>query len=137
MFQGYIIQKKEDKASTNENKEDYFLSNQEFHPILYMQHEKSPYKQFDSFNNAIDEFFSSMESQKIELRALQQEKEALKKLENVKKDHQQRLVALEKTQEVDKQKAELITRNQEIVEKAILAVQSALANQVQLSYFSF
>lgn len=102
-----------------------------------MQHEKSPYKQFDSFNNAIDEFFSSMESQKIELRALQQEKEALKKLENVKKDHQQRLVALEKTQEVDKQKAELITRNQEIVEKAILAVQSALANQVQLSYFSF
>lgn len=73
-----------------------------------------------------------MESQKIELKALHQEKEALKKLENVKKDHQQRLVALEKTQEIDKQKAELITRNQEIVEKAILAVQSALANQVYI-----
>ncbi|XP_044747380.1 nuclear export mediator factor NEMF homolog [Coccinella septempunctata] len=128
---GYIIQKKEEKVSTNEcSGETYFLSNQEFHPILYRQHESLPYKEVDCFNTAIDEFFSSMESQKIELRALQQEKEALKKLENVKKDHQQRLVALEKTQELDKQKAELITRNQEIVEKAILAVQSALANQL-------
>ncbi|XP_045460688.1 nuclear export mediator factor NEMF homolog isoform X1 [Harmonia axyridis] len=128
---GYIIQKKEDKVSTKgDTQAEYFLSNQEFHPVLFRQHENSPYKEFDCFNNAIDEFFSSMESQKIELKALHQEKEALKKLENVKKDHQQRLVALEKTQEIDKQKAELITRNQEIVEKAILAVQSALANQL-------
>ena len=80
----------------------------------------------------MDEFFSSLESQKLELRALQQEREALKKLENVKKDHTQRLLALEKTQEIDKQKAELITRNQELVDKAILAVQTALATQVCL-----
>lgn len=89
-----------------------------------------PYKEFDTFNQAVDEFFSSLESQKLELRALQQEREAMKKLENVKKDHDQRLLALEKTQAVDKQKAELITRNQELVENAILAVQTALASQV-------
>jgi predicted ribosome quality control (RQC) complex YloA/Tae2 family protein len=82
----------------------------------------------------VDEFFSSLESQKLELRALQQEREALKKLENVKKDHSQRLIALEKTQEIDKQKAELITRNQELVDKAILAVQTALATQVGFKF---
>lgn len=82
----------------------------------------------------MDEFFSSLESQKLELRALQQEREALKKLENVKKDHSQRLIALEKTQEIDKQKAELITRNQELVDKAILAVQTALATQVSFKF---
>lgn len=79
---------------------------------------------------AVDEFFSSLESQKIDMKAIHQEREAFKKLTNVKKDHDQRLQALEKTQELDKQKAELITRNQELVDNAILAIQSALASQV-------
>lgn len=47
---------------------------------------------------AVDEFFSKMESQKIDMKALQQEKQALKKLENVKKDHDQRLEALHQAQ---------------------------------------
>lgn len=109
---------------------EYFYSNQEFHPYLFLQHTELPYETFDSFNLAVDEFFSSLESQKLEMRALQQEREAMKKLENVRKDHDQRLLALEKTQELDKQKAELITRNQMLVDSAILAVQAALASQV-------
>lgn len=47
---------------------------------------------------AVDEFFSKMESQKIDMKALQQEKQALKKLENVKRDHEQRLEALHQLQ---------------------------------------
>lgn len=47
---------------------------------------------------AIDEFFSKMESQKIDMKALQQEKQAMKKLENVRKDHEQRLEALHQAQ---------------------------------------
>lgn len=47
---------------------------------------------------AVDEFFSKMESQKLDMKALQQEKQALKKLENVKKDHEQRLEALHQAQ---------------------------------------
>lgn len=47
---------------------------------------------------AVDEFFSKMESQRIDMKALQQEKQALKKLENVKKDHEQRLEALHQAQ---------------------------------------
>ncbi|KAI4467690.1 nuclear export mediator factor nemf [Holotrichia oblita] len=129
--QGYIIQKQEERPNTeNINEKEYFYSNQEFHPLLYEQHKNMPYKQFESFNQAADEFYSAFEGQKIEMRALQQERDAVKKLENVKKDHSKRIEDLEKTQLEDKQKAELITRNQELVEKAIFAVQTALANQI-------
>lgn len=46
----------------------------------------------------MDEFFSKMESQKIDMKALSQEKTALKKLENVRKDHQRRIESLQKSQ---------------------------------------
>lgn len=130
-MQGYIIQKQEERPNTeNINEKEYFYSNQEFHPLLYEQHKNMPYKRFENFNQAADEFYSAFEGQKIEMRALQQERDAVKKLENVKKDHSKRIEDLEKTQLADKQKAELITRNQELVEKAIFAIQTALANQV-------
>ena len=46
----------------------------------------------------MDEFFSKMESQKIDMKALSQEKSALKKLENVRKDHERRIESLQKSQ---------------------------------------
>ncbi|XP_015126664.1 nuclear export mediator factor NEMF homolog [Diachasma alloeum] len=126
---GYILQKKESKPSQND-KEEFMMTNVDFHPMLFEQCKTQPFKEFESFDSAVDEYFSTMEGQKLDLKALQQERDALKKLENVKRDHSQRLVGLEKTQEVDKQKAELITRNQGLVDNAILAIQSALANQM-------
>ena len=47
---------------------------------------------------AVDEFFSKQEGQKLDMKALQQEKAALKKLENVKKDHEKRVGGLQKAQ---------------------------------------
>ncbi|XP_043672655.1 nuclear export mediator factor NEMF homolog [Vespula pensylvanica] len=126
---GYIIQKKEIKPSPD-SKEDFIFTNIEFHPFLFEQYKNDLYKEFDSFDVAVDEYFSTMEGQKLDLKALQKEKEAMKKLENVKKDHSQRLITLEKTQELDKWKAELISRNQSLVDNAIFAIQNALANQV-------
>lgn len=58
------------------------------------------------------------------------EKEALKKIENVRKDHDQRLQQLLQTQELDRIKAELITNNLTTVDQAILAVRTAIANQM-------
>lgn len=46
----------------------------------------------------MDEFFSKLEAQRVEGHVVQKEKEALKKLENVKKDHQKRLDELQSTQ---------------------------------------
>ncbi|XP_076164522.1 nuclear export mediator factor NEMF homolog Clbn [Ptiloglossa arizonensis] len=126
---GYIIQKKEVKPTTD-GTDDFIYTNIEFHPFLSEQHKDHPYKEFTSFDVAVDEYFSTMEGQKLDLKVLHQEREAVKKLENVKKDHDQRLMTLEKTQELDKQKAELISRNQGLVDNAILAILSALANQM-------
>uniref|UniRef100_A0A803Y3F7 Ribosome quality control complex subunit NEMF n=1 Tax=Meleagris gallopavo TaxID=9103 RepID=A0A803Y3F7_MELGA len=131
LLQGYIIQKKEKKPSLEPDKpaEDIYTY-EEFHPFLFSQHSKCPYLEFDSFNKAADEFYSKLEGQKIDLKALQQEKQALKKLENVRRDHEQRLEALQQAQEVDKIKGELIEMNLEIVNRAIQVVRSALANQI-------
>ncbi|XP_051159476.1 ribosome quality control complex subunit NEMF homolog [Leptopilina boulardi] len=125
---GYIVQKKETKITADGN-EEFIYANIEFHPYLFEQIKNQTCKEFDTFDNAVDEYFSSMEGQKLELKVLQQERDALKKLDNVRKDHDQRLISLTKTQDVDKQKAELIARNQELVDGAIVAVQSLLAHQ--------
>ncbi|KFQ26947.1 Nuclear export mediator factor Nemf, partial [Merops nubicus] len=128
---GYIIQKREKKPSLEPDKpaEDIYTY-EEFHPFLFSQHSKCPYLEFDSFNKAADEFYSKLEGQKIDLKALQQEKQALKKLENVRRDHEHRLEALQQAQEADKIKGELIEMNLEVVDRAIQVVRSALANQI-------
>ncbi|XP_047013492.1 ribosome quality control complex subunit NEMF isoform X4 [Ictalurus punctatus] len=134
---GYIIQKTEKKPSMMPDKpQEELLTYEEFHPFFFSQHSKSPYVEFESFDKAIDEFFSKMESQKIDMKALQQEKQAMKKLENVRKDHEQRLEALHQAQEVDRFKGELLEMNLPIVERAIQVVRSALANQVDWAEIS-
>ncbi|KAG8228129.1 hypothetical protein J437_LFUL000131, partial [Ladona fulva] len=126
---GYIVQKLEKKTKGVDGEEEVFYSNQEFHPMIFRQHANLPIKEFESFDVAVDEFFSSMESQKIDLRAIQQEREALKKLENVRKDHVVRIEALGKAQEEGRKKAEMIEKNLPLVENAILAIRAALASQ--------
>ena len=126
---GYIIQKKEVKPS-QDGCEEFYFTNVEFHPFLYRQHIKEPVRDFPSFVQAIDEFYSNLESQKIDLKAFQQEREALKKLSNVRQDHAQRLEGLAKIQHVDRQKAELITRNQVLVESVIYAMRALITKQL-------
>ena len=48
----------------------------------------------------------------------------------MKKDHEQRIVNLAKSQVEDSKKAELITRNQELVDDAIMALRQAIASQM-------
>ncbi|XP_066486559.1 ribosome quality control complex subunit NEMF [Tiliqua scincoides] len=128
---GYIIQKREKKPSLEPDKPaEEILTYEEFHPFLFSQHSNCSYVEFESFNKAVDEFYSKLEGQKIDLKALQQEKQALKKLENVRKDHEHRLEALHQAQEIDKVKGELVEMNLDIVDRAIQVVRSALANQI-------
>lgn len=133
---GVIVQKKEQKRLNNKSNgtdQDELLTYQEFYPFLLNQHKKSPYLEFPSFDKAVDEFFSKIESQKIDMKALSQEKTALKKLENIRKDHQRRIDSLQKSQDVDMLRAELVELNLPLVEKAILIVNSAIANQIDWS----
>jgi hypothetical protein len=126
---GFIIQKQQLKPS-EDGVEDYYYSNVEFHPYNYNQNKDRPMKEFETFLQAVDEFFSNLEGQKIDLRAMQQERDVLKKLSNIRKDHSQRLDELAKNQKIDRQRAELITRNQILVESTIIAIRNLIAKQL-------
>jgi predicted ribosome quality control (RQC) complex YloA/Tae2 family protein len=127
---GYIIQKKELKPTGQTDQEEFYFSNIEFHPFLFSQYETQPYKEFPTFMQAVDEFFSSLESQKIDLKSFQLERDALKKLSNVRQDHASRLENLAKSQSIDKKKAELLKRNQILVDNVILSIRSLIAKQL-------
>ena len=123
---GLIVQ----KADNKQENEELLLTYLEFHPMMLRQIREKPQVKFESFDQAVDEFFSKIESQKIDLAALQQEKQALKKLDNVKKDHEVRLEKLQKEQKLDRRRAELVEMNQELVEQALMVLRSAIANQM-------
>ncbi|UYV72413.1 NEMF [Cordylochernes scorpioides] len=124
---GYIIQKVEKSLSTTDAKE--VITFKDFCPLLYKQFENEDIQEFESFDKAVDIYFSSLESQKIDMKTLQKEKEALKKLENIKKDHYQRISNLQKSQDEDCYKAQLIEMNLELVDQAILVLANAIVNQ--------
>jgi len=123
---GYIIQKKEKKATDGSE----MITNVEFQPFLFEQHKNLPHTEYNSFNKAVDEFYGAMQSQKNDLKQLQREKQAMKKLENVRKDHESRINGLRVEQEEDCMKAELIEANLADVDKAIRVICGAIANQL-------
>ncbi|XP_030834468.1 nuclear export mediator factor Nemf isoform X1 [Strongylocentrotus purpuratus] len=128
---GYIVQKREKKPAASQDGEDAeLLTYTEFHPFLFKQHESQPYLEFDTFDQAADEFFSKMESQKLDMKVIQQERGALKKLDNVKKDHEKRISSLQQNQELNEKKGALIEINLPLVEQALRVVRSAVANQI-------
>ncbi len=128
--EGYILQKKEVREGVDGNAREDFVAYTEFHPFLFEQHRDRPHVRFSAFDTAIDEFFSKVESQKIEMKAVQLERQALKKLQNVRKDHEVRLDKLKHEQLLDTRKADLIAMNEELVEAALAVMRSAIANQI-------
>lgn len=126
---GYLIQKKELKP-TQDGTDEYYFANIEFQPYLYNQYKNEPVKEFPTFLQAVDEFYSSIESQRIDLKSFQQERDALKKLSNVRNDLAHRIDELSKAQKVDRYRAELITRNQVLVDTTIYAMRSLISKQM-------
>ncbi|CAF3172672.1 unnamed protein product [Rotaria socialis] len=119
---GYVTYRQEGSAS--------LLSYEEFHPFLFKQLESKPYIELPTFDRAVDEFFSKLEAQRVDGQIVQKERDALKKLENVKKDHQKRLDELKSTQNEDVRKAYLIEINADLVTRAMAAINTAVANQM-------
>ncbi|XP_014356001.2 nuclear export mediator factor NEMF homolog [Papilio machaon] len=126
---GFIIQRREERPAA-EGETKFLLTNQEFHPVLFAQYKNQPFVEHETFDRAVDEFFSALEGQKIDMKTVQIEREAMKKLQNVRKDHDKRVTELSRVQQDDRKKAELISRNETLVEHARMAIQTALANQM-------
>ncbi|PAV75177.1 hypothetical protein WR25_21961 [Diploscapter pachys] len=122
---GYVTYK-EDTRSDGNVIEVY----QEYMPYLFAQYKNEKYKEFDSFSTAVDEFYSKLENQKHQQKALNIEKEAIRKVENVKKDQETRIQALVESEERQKLVAERIIMNEEFVERASLVIRNAIANKL-------
>ncbi|XP_047536851.1 ribosome quality control complex subunit NEMF homolog [Vanessa atalanta] len=127
---GYIIQKREERPNPEGGGPTYLLTNQDFHPMLFAQTRNQPHTEYETFDRAVDEFYSALEGQKIDLKTVHVEREAMKKLQNVRKDHDKRITELERLQLEDRKAAEMISRNEPLIEQARLAIQAAIANQM-------
>jgi len=71
MFQGFIIQKIDQQLLPDGIMKE-LCTNQEYHPFLFAQHQNLPSKTYESFNEAVDEFYSNLESQKYDVKCMQQ-----------------------------------------------------------------
>ncbi|GAN03148.1 nuclear export mediator factor NEMF-like [Mucor ambiguus] len=126
---GYIIlldEKNKPKTESEEQVEIY----DEFHPFLYKQFANRQFKEYPTFDKAVDEFFSAIESQKLELKSRRQEEAALKKLEAVRKEQESRVQSLLNQQITNVRKAQLIELNLQMVDAAITIIRNAVASQM-------
>ena len=138
---GYIIAKLT-KVRGSEHKESLLHSNEEedmkregllyedFHPFRPLQFEgltETKIIEIDGFNKTVDEFFSSIEAQKLESRLTEREEQAKKKLETARQDHQKRVGGLQQVQELNVRRAQAIEANLQRVEEAIIAINGLIA----------
>ncbi|RYP62742.1 hypothetical protein DL771_009587 [Monosporascus sp. 5C6A] len=129
---GYILAKKKAEAENDagENKggernKSGGLLYEDFHPFLPRQFEEDPaytVLPFDNYNKLVDEFFSSIEGQKLESKLTEKEAAAKRKLEAAKADQAKRIEGLQSMQLLNIRKAEAIEANVERVQEAIDAI---------------
>lgn len=103
---------------------------EDFHPFRPRQFEGDPTThilEFDGFNKTVDEFFSSMESQKLESKLNEREENARRKLDTARQDHEKRLGGLQQAQELNVRKAEAIEANLHKVQEATAAINGLIA----------
>lgn len=119
---GYILMQHKIFGKTNDAIFD------EFSPLLLNQFKSRDSIEFETFDAALDEFYSKIESQRVEQQQKAKENSAVQKLDRIKSDQESRVHALKRDVEECVKMAELIEYNLEDVDAAILAVRVALAN---------
>ncbi|KAJ1969600.1 hypothetical protein H4R35_006096 [Dimargaris xerosporica] len=100
----------------------------DFHPYLFAQFEQRRVQSFDTFDKAVDTYFSSIEGQKLAMKSRAYEEAAAKKLDGIRQEQMGRIKSLEQAQVTNVHKANLIHQNQELVDQAIAVIRSAVAS---------
>jgi predicted ribosome quality control (RQC) complex YloA/Tae2 family protein len=131
---GYIIAKKKDgyEEASKENSRNYLIYD-DFHPFRPMQFENDPttvFLEFEGFNKTVDEFFSSIEGQKLSSRLQERELMAKRKIEAARQDQAARLGGLQEVQELNVRKAGALEANVERVQEAMDAVNGLIAQSM-------
>jgi nuclear export mediator factor NEMF len=100
---------------------------QPFKPKQFEQNSELVCLEFEGFNKAVDEFYSSIEGQRLDSKLQEREANAKKKLEETKRQHQERLGSLKQAQTLNERKAGAIEANIERVREATEAVNGLIA----------
>jgi len=98
---------------------------QSIEPIKLKKYEKQPYKVFNSFNEAADEFFTKIEAETLVKEKIKPEDEAINKLQRRLKIQEENLKKLLVTQEKSKRKGDLIYTHLREIEEIISTVLDA------------
>ncbi|KAF7559347.1 hypothetical protein G7046_g4798 [Stylonectria norvegica] len=120
----------EDDENSIETKRRTLLY-EDFHPFLPHKFDNDPtieVLEFTNYNQTVDEFFSSLEGQKLESRLTEREATAKRKLDAAKQDQVKRIEGLQEVQTLNARKAAAIEANVERVQEAMDAV-NGLLNQ--------
>ncbi|KAF2487231.1 hypothetical protein BDY17DRAFT_243734 [Neohortaea acidophila] len=131
---GYIIarptRRAEDKAATADSDDREGLAYDDFHPFKPAQFAADTsitFLEYEGFNKTADEFFSSLEGQKLESKLQEREDNAKRKIEHAREEQAKRLDGLQQVQELNIRKAQAIEANVERVEEAVAAVNGLIA----------
>ncbi|KAK4556055.1 hypothetical protein LTR86_006751 [Recurvomyces mirabilis] len=130
---GYILAKpgkgapqQEQQAQDGEQAQERSgLFYDDFHPFKPAQLAADPtitFLEYDGFNRTADEFFSSLEGQKLESKLTEREENAKRKIEQARNEQAKRIEGLQSVQELNVRKAQAIEANVERVEEAVAAV---------------
>ena len=122
---GYIMAEKFQKDDISELTFDDFAP---FKPAYYQEGDSKQLLEFDSFDRAVDEYFSKVETQKLQQKARQAEQQAIKKLEAVKENSANQIKSFQISQERKELMALAIECNLDLVDSAIKTICSFVAS---------
>ncbi|XP_038907111.1 nuclear export mediator factor Nemf [Benincasa hispida] len=125
--EGYILMQKKDVKKEESEPSTASEIYDEFCPILLNQFMSRKYTKFETFDAALDEFYSKIESQRSEQQQKAKESSATQKLNKIRMDQGNRVELLKQEVDHSVKMAELIEYNLEDVDAVILAVRLALA----------
>lgn len=131
---GYILAKqgkpRDSPADGEEGESSNGLLYDDFHPFkpAHLADDTScTFLEHEGFNKTVDEFFSSLEGQKLETRLQEREETAKRRIEAARQEQEKRISGLQSVQDLNVQKAQAIEANVERVEEAVAAVNGLIA----------
>lgn len=129
---GYIFSLEQalTNAADPQHPEESTTLYEDFHPFQPLQLVQANRKcmEFPTYNECVDEFFSSIEAQKLKKRAHDRLATAERRLESAKEDQARKLQSLQDAQATCALRAQAIEMNPELVE-AIISYINSLLNQ--------
>jgi predicted ribosome quality control (RQC) complex YloA/Tae2 family protein len=123
---GWIVS---NKIIKKEDQSELIIYDQ-FLPFLFHQFENALLSEYTSFNEAADEYFSKLESQKIETQQIDRETTVDRKLEKVRQDHADRIKGLETQEQQFNQFASLIEQNIDAIDEVIAIMRKIRSEHV-------